>query len=143
MSRPKGLPADFEGPAYDAEHGYTPETGMALRDGARRSSPDKSRYLAVAEQTKFCLRPSCGHWARLHPGHGPCQGFIIGGDIRPCGCEEFADPEPGRPDQVYTRDQVDRMLRWRWERVKDRVYLMKDGRYGLLDPWTDKNKYFA
>jgi hypothetical protein len=35
------------------------------------------------------------------------------------------------------------MLRWRWERVKDRIYLMKDGRYGLLDQWTDQEKYFA
>jgi hypothetical protein len=137
MARPKGLPADFAGPAYDSAHGYTPETGMALRDGARQYQVDLTAYRAAAMARKFCL--TCHHWSQLHPDHGRCQGRTL----VPCGCPEFNDPEPGRPDQVYTRDQIDRMWRWRWEEIRNRVYLLVDGRYGLIDPWTDPEKYFA
>jgi hypothetical protein len=35
------------------------------------------------------------------------------------------------------------MLRWRWELVKDKLYLMKDGNYGVIDAWTNPEKYFA
>jgi hypothetical protein len=41
----------------------------------------------------------------------------------------------GRPDRVYTRDQVDRMLRYRWEAVKDSIYLLRDGRW---DEWSSE-----
>jgi hypothetical protein len=144
MARPKGIPADFAGPTYDSRHGYVPETGMAIRDGARCTQPDRSAYRAVTQAYKYCL--TCNHWSIMHPGHGVCHGRTYArwhGPNVACGCLQFDDPEPGRPDQVYTRDQIDRMLRFRWEAVKDRVYLMRDGRYGLLDPWTDKEKYFA
>lgn len=141
MSRPKGIPADFVGPAYDSRHGYIPETGLALRDGARQSSPNRARYRAAVASLKHCL--TCHHRALFHPGHGPCVTRSGATNDLPCGCAAFQDPEPGRPDRVYTRDQIDRMLRFRFERVKDRLYLMKDGRYGVLDEWTDKEKYFA
>jgi hypothetical protein len=135
---------EYVGTAWDADHGYTPETGMAKRDGALQYRPASSRYQVDISSFKYCL--TCKHWARMHPGHGPCHGRTYAhwrGPNVPCGCPGFADPEPGRPDQVYSRDQIDRMLRFRWEAKKDRIYLLKDGRYGLLDPWTDKEKYFA
>jgi hypothetical protein len=141
MPRVKGIPADFVGPAYDSVHGYVPETGMALRYGVRQSTPDRTRYRAAVVSRKYCL--TCNHYARFHPGHGPCVTRAGSVNDIPCGCPQFNDPEPGRPDNVYSRDQIDRMLRWRWEMVKDRIYLMRDGRYGLLDQWTDKEKYFA
>jgi hypothetical protein len=141
MPRVKGIPTDFVGPAFDSRHGYVPETGMALRYGARQSCQDKSSYRAAVAFRKYCL--GCNHWAPFHPGHGPCVVWSGAVNDIPCGCPGFQDPEPGRPDNIYTRDQIDRMLRWRFERVKDRIYLMKDGNYGLLDQWTDKEKYFA
>jgi hypothetical protein len=74
---------------------------------------------------------------RAHPGHGRCliyQRYVIPWVKRtPCTCTEFGDAEPGRPDVVYTRDQLDRMLRYRYVAIKDRVYLLKDGRYGIWD----------
>jgi hypothetical protein len=141
MNRTKRRPAGFEGPIYDSRHGYDPETGMAIRDGARCNRADPARYRAAMVDVKVCR--GCSHWARAHPDHGRCLFFSFKGDLVPCGCQAFVDPEPGRPDRVLTRDQVDRMLRYRWEAIKDRVYLMKDGRYGVLDRYTDRDKYFA
>jgi hypothetical protein len=130
--------SDFLGPAFDTAHGYNAQAGMAIRDGARQSRPGGSRYRAVARSVKICL--SCHHWARLHPGHGPCVGMFYHspGHANSCVCAGFVDPEVGRPDRVYTRDQVDRMLRYRWEAVKDRIYLLRDGRYGLWDQWSSE-----
>ena len=124
-------------PAFDTAHGYNPGSGMAIRDGARQSGPDRSRYKAVAEAHKNCL--ACPHWDLLHPGHGKCRGYTYSGAaLDPSPCAGFVDPEVGRPDRVYTRDQVDRMLRYRWEAVKDRIYLLRDGRYGLWDEWSSE-----
>ncbi len=115
------------------------ETRVAILDGARQYRPGRSRYRAVARSVKSCL--SCHHWARLHPGHGPCVGMFYHGPgpASPCVCAAFSDPEPGRPDQVYTRDQVDRMVRHRWEGRKDRIFLLRDGRYGLWDEWSSED----
>lgn len=113
----------------------------AVQDGARITHPDPTKRKAVASAVKFCL--ACPHWAHLHPGHGPCAGQIRRmAKMDPCTCAGFVDPEPGRPDRVFTREQVDKMPANRWIAIKARVYLMKDGRYGVLDEWTDKDKYF-
>jgi hypothetical protein len=130
--------SDFVGPNYDTNHSYTPETGAVIMDGARANTQVGSAYLEAEFYVKFCL--GCPHWARAHPDHGRCLMFIVNGRWRgpavPCSCPGFVDPLPGRPDRVLTRVQVDRMLRWRWELVKNKLYLLKDGTYGVWDRWS-------
>jgi hypothetical protein len=79
---------------------------------------------------KACL--GCHHWLRQHPGRGPCTG-----DRGGCACLGFVDPEPGRPDIIYTRDMIERLPQSRWEAIKDKLYLLRDGRYGVIDAQTD------
>jgi hypothetical protein len=114
-----------------------------VRDTSRLSHPDTSRHKARNAMVKRCL--GCPHWSYLHPEHGPCVGWYQTNrwhrDL--CTCTKFQDPEPGRPDMIYTRYQIETMRPDRWEPRKHLIYLMKDGRYGLLDKWTDKEKYFA
>jgi len=133
--------SNFVGPNYDTNRGYTPETGAVILDGARHQTQGGAAYLEAERYVKFCL--GCPHWARMHPEHGPCLGYILKGarmygQPDPCPCTGFVDPEPGRPDRVFTRAQVDRMLRWRWEAVKDKLYLLRDGNYGVWDSWSSK-----
>jgi len=121
---------------------WTIEAHQAIRDGSRQSSKSQ-RYVESLRSVKRCL--NCPHWVRLHPQHGACVGRTHTGDRNsaPCYCQEFVDPEPGRPDRVFTREQVDKLSAQRWKLVKDSIYLMVDGRYGILDPWTDVEKYFV
>jgi hypothetical protein len=108
-------------------------------DGARFSHPSGERYRRRARRVKKCL--DCPHWVFLHPEHGPCLGWNPYRNYPErhgaCKCTGFADPIPGRPDRVFTRDQIDRMRRGRWEEKKDRMFLLKDGSYGLWDQWSD------
>jgi len=130
---------DFVGPAFDTNHGYTRDTGIAIRDGARANAQIGSVYLEAERYVKFCL--ACPHWLRMHPKHGPCFGRTRDrwrGPSIPCPCPEFVDPEPGRPDRVLTRAQVDRMLRYRFEAIKDKLYLLRDGNYGIWDEWSSE-----
>jgi hypothetical protein len=130
--------SDFVGPSFDRNRGATPEVGWAIMDGARRQTQGPSAYLEAKRYIKFCL--ACPHWVRVHPEHGPCLGPSLFTKWRTtppqCPCTGFVDPFPGRPDRVLTRAQVDRMLRWRWELVKDKIYLLKDGNYGVWDRWS-------
>jgi hypothetical protein len=116
---------------------------LVIRDGARQVYPEPSAHQAKVADIKRCL--TCRHWTQLHPGHGPCVAYryVYWAQTEPCPCTGFADPEPGRPDQVYTRDQIERMWRYRFEAIKDRLYLMKDGRYAKWDQWCDPERYFA
>lgn len=120
-----------------------PTLYMVIRDGARTVRPEPSAHQAKMAYAKHCL--TCRHWTQLHPGHGPCVAYhyLYSGQTAPCTCSEFADPEPGRPDQVYTRAQVERMWAYRFNAIKDRLYLMKDGRYAKWDQWCDPERYFA
>lgn len=121
---------NFHGPLYDNAFTPHPARTLAIMDHARASHPDTSRYKAVVPMVKHCL--TCDHWARLHPGHGRCRGIAFA-----CPCTAFADPQPGRPDRIYTREQIDGLRPWRWRAVQDRVYLLKDGHYGVWDEWSD------
>ena len=112
------------------------ELWYVSRDGARHNHPDPTRYRAVTAAVKTCL--ACNHWARFHPGHGPCTAYTYDAS-RPCHCAEFSDPQPGRPDQIYTREQIERMRSWRWNAQKDRIFLLKDGHYGLWDKWSSED----
>jgi hypothetical protein len=130
---------NFEGTSYDWPDPGTyrsPDLAM-VQDGARSTHPDGERYRRWTRRVKRCL--DCPHWVFLHPDHGPCIGIncFTGPKKGPCKCTGFADPIPGRPDLVYTRDQIDRMSRWRWDSRKDRIFLLKDGYYGLWDKWSD------
>jgi hypothetical protein len=126
---------NFCGTKWDIEQAPNPIRPLLARDHARLSHPPPTRYRAVVSSIKFCL--ACPHWARFHPGHGECiaHNYYGWGSLK-CACTAFADPEPGRPDQVYTRDQIDRMSRCRWEARKHRIFLLRDGRYGLWDQWS-------
>jgi N6-adenosine-specific RNA methylase IME4 len=123
-------------PQAIAMNGHMDEFHAVSRDGARHNHPSPLRYRAVTAAVKNCL--ACNHWARFHPGHGPCKAYTYDAS-RPCTCTEFSDPQPGRPDQVYTREQIDRMTTWRWNAQKDRIFLLKDGRYGLWDQWASED----
>ena len=47
-------------------------------------------------------------------------------------------PEEG-PDRILSRDQFDHTLRYRFEEIKDRLYLLKDGTYGVWDEWSTED----
>jgi hypothetical protein len=96
---------------------------------ARAEGP--SSWREPSTLVKACL--GCPHWLREHPGRGACAG-----GSGTCTCSAFVDPEPGRPDVVYTRDMVDRIPESRWEVIKDQLYLLRDGRYGVVDAQTDR-----
>lgn len=139
MTAPEPDLVNFEGKMFDAKRAYPPHVLPLAHDHARPSKPSPARYRAVYEQMKLCL--SCAHWARFHPEHGPCVGYVYHGPSHctKCVCAGFSDPEPGRPDQIYTREQIDRMNRWRWEERKDRIFLLRDGHYGLWDKWSSED----
>jgi hypothetical protein len=138
-NRPEPDFVNFHGTKWDKEQSPQPLRALLVQDHARASRPSPARYRAVYEQMKLCL--SCKHWARFHPGHGACVGYTYHGPSHAskCVCAGFSDPEPGRPDQVYTREQIDRMTRPRWEEKKDRIFLLRDGRYGLWDQWSTED----
>ena len=119
------------------------EAYAALSDGARQWRQNGDRTREAHKSVKKCT--GCNHWVRLHPLHGPCTAKSMrrGKGMVYCGCSGFVDPEPGRPDRVFTREQIDRLPSPRWRLIKDIIYLMKDGRYGILDEWTDAGKYFV
>jgi hypothetical protein len=120
-NRPEPDFVNFHGTKWDKEQSPQPLRALLVQDHARASRPSPARYRAVYEQMKLCL--SCKHWARFHPGHGACVGYTYHGPSHAskCVCAGFSDPEPGRPDQVYTREQIDRMTRPRWEEKKPRT----------------------
>lgn len=107
------------------------EASLVNRDGVRAFSRPSERNKAHAATEKLCR--NCRHWVKLHPEHGPCRNPNC---ARADKCAQFEDPEPGRPDVIFTREQIDRMHPWRYRLHKDRLYLLVDGRYGLLDRWT-------
>ena len=115
----------------------------AIKDGVRQRQRNVERALEANKSLKLC--GGCAHWVRLHPQHGACVGRWRQGDHSTvvCTCEGFVDPFPGRPDRVFTREQVDRLSSQRWKLVRNRLYLMTDGRYGVLDEWTDTALYFV
>jgi len=139
-TRPEPDFVNFHGIQHDKRrHPPHPLKALLIKDQARTSHPPSDRYLAVVGSVKFCL--ACPHWARFHPAHGACiaHDYHSHGQASRCRCTEFSDPEPGRPDQVYTREQIDRMTRDRWESRKHRIFLLRDGRYGLWDQWSTED----
>lgn len=107
----------------------------AHRAGVRSKPLPTERAKAHAKTEKKCL--GCNHWLKAHPDHSYC--LICQHNGKVC---EFQDPEPGRPDIIFSRDQIERMRENRFVKYRDRLYLMKDGRYGVLDVWTDRRWFW-
>ena len=107
------------------------EASLFNRDTVRIAPRPNVRNKAHSATEKRCL--NCHHWVKLHPEHGPCRNPSC---VRVGKCLQFEDPEPGRPDVIFTREQIDRMHPSRYRLHKDRLQLLVDGRYGLPDRWS-------
>lgn len=103
------------------------------KDTVRMFPRPRERSIAHGTSEKRCL--ACNHWVKSHWDHGACT------NAHCKTCLVFVDPEPGRPDIVFTREQVDKMRADRYRVYRDKLYLMKDGRYGILDRWTDTSLF--
>src|SRR5580658_3393422 len=71
------------------------------KDTVRMLPRPRERSRAYGSTQKRCL--GCNHWLKSHLNHGACT------NAHCHTCLLFVDPEPGRPDTIFIREQVDRM----------------------------------